>query len=58
MDIKPKRRTPERILEASLRLFNDFGEPNVSTTVIADDLNISWPIFLKFFTTFPIYLIT
>ena len=41
MDIKPKRRTPERILEASLRLFNDFGEPNVSTTVIADDLNIS-----------------
>lgn len=41
MDIKPKRRTPERILEASLRLFNDFGEPNVTTTVIADDLNIS-----------------
>ena len=41
MEIKPKRRTPERILEASLRLFNDFGEPNVTTTVIADDLNIS-----------------
>jgi len=41
MTIKPKRRTPERILEASLRLFNDFGEPNVTTTVIADDLNIS-----------------
>ncbi|MFZ4535722.1 TetR/AcrR family transcriptional regulator [Propionivibrio sp.] len=41
MDIKPKRRTRERILEAGLRLFNDFGEPNVTTTVIADDLNIS-----------------
>jgi AcrR family transcriptional regulator len=41
MEKKPKRRTRERILEASLRLFNDFGEPNVPTTVIADDLNIS-----------------
>jgi AcrR family transcriptional regulator len=38
---KPKRRTRERILEAGLRLFNDFGEPNVSTSAIADDLNIS-----------------
>lgn len=41
MDLKPKRRTRERILEAALRLFNDFGEPNVPTTVIADDLEIS-----------------
>ena len=41
MEKKPKRRTRERILEASLRLFTEFGEPNVTTTVVADDLNIS-----------------
>ena len=41
----PKRRNPrrtaERILEVTLELFNRFGEPNVSTTVISAELRIS-----------------
>jgi AcrR family transcriptional regulator len=38
---KAPRRTPERILEAALDLFNRFGEPNVSTTLISAELGIS-----------------
>ena len=38
---KAPRRTAQRILEASLDLFNRFGEPNVSTTLIAAELGIS-----------------
>ena len=38
---KAPRRTAERILEVTLDLFNRFGEPNVSTTLISAELNIS-----------------
>ena len=38
---KAPRRTAERILEVTLVLFNRFGEPNVSTTLISAELGIS-----------------
>ena len=38
---KKPRRTAERILETTLELFNRFGEPNVSTTLISAELKIS-----------------
>ena len=38
---KAPRRTAERIATVSLDLFNRFGEPNVSTTLISSELNIS-----------------
>ena len=38
---KAPRRTAERILEVTLELFNRFGEPNVSTTLISSELSIS-----------------
>ena len=41
MEKKAPRRTAERILEVALALFNRFGEPNVSTTLISAELGIS-----------------
>jgi AcrR family transcriptional regulator len=38
---KAPRRTAQRIAEVTLALFNRFGEPNVSTTLISSELNIS-----------------
>jgi AcrR family transcriptional regulator len=38
---KRPRRTAERILEVALELFNRYGEPNVSTTLISSELGIS-----------------
>ena len=41
MPKKAPRRTAERILTTTLGLFNRFGEPNVSTTMISNELGIS-----------------
>ncbi len=38
---KAPRRTAERILATSLELFNRFGEPNTSTSMISAELRIS-----------------
>lgn len=41
MTRKAPRRTAERILATSLELFNRFGEPNTSTSMISAELRIS-----------------
>ena len=38
---KPQRRTKERILETALALFNRLGEPNGTTSAIAEAMGIS-----------------
>lgn len=37
----PGRRTRQRILDVTLALYNELGEPNVSTSLIATELGIS-----------------
>ncbi|HAT05148.1 MAG TPA: TetR family transcriptional regulator, partial [Aeromonas salmonicida] len=41
MDSKPKRRTRERILATALTQFNLLGEPTVTTSAIAAELEMS-----------------
>ena len=38
---EPGRRTRQRILDATLALYNERGEPQVSTSLIATELGIS-----------------
>ncbi len=38
---EPGRRTRQRILDATLKLYNELGEPKVSTSLIAAELGIS-----------------